>query len=453
MASRSHPSLLFALILIGVGVLLLVPHPGISVSYLLAHYWPLLLILWGLAHLFEFYHPGDGQRHGLGGGEIFLICLFITSGLLFSAAYHFRGDHWRGWMGWHGDWYGWEPAYTFKSQSQFPWPPSGILPSHPLRIEGHDVHLTLLPGNVAALQLALTDTVHSGSQNSAQKRFQQSQPRLIQRNGDWVLEATGARTGWHTQANLQLRLPPATPIRLHADRGGLQSSGWRSALRIRLGHARIDIRDQQGDVSVHMDGGDASFQKMQGSLRVRGRGEKLQALQVSGRVRLHGDFSGDIHLAQLPLGASLRSGRTQFHLQQLPGRLRWDLGSLRARRIHGFQLATRDQDISLRNFHGPLHITDRNGSIRITAHTPPRHKISVADRNGDIRLWLPRESVFQLQTGGHNISLHNHFPPSHSAHGPLIHLQTTNGVVALHRLAAAGRVTPQAKASSHNGSF
>ncbi len=447
-SSRSHPSLIFALILIGLGVLLLVPHPGISVGYLLAHYWPLVLILWGLAQLFEFYRPGDGQRHGLGGGEIFLICLFIAGGLVFSAAYHFRGAHWRGWMGWHGDWYGWEPSYSFQAQTQFPWPRSS-----PLRIEGHNVDLTLLPGTAPALQLALSDTIHSGSQNAARKRFQQSQPRLLQRNGEWVLQASGARPGWHTQARLQLRLPPGTPIQLRADRGGLQVDGWQSALRVNLGHARIAIRRQQGDVSVRMNGGDASFQQVRGGVQVHGRGDRLQAVRISGRVRLRGDFSGDIHLAQLPRGVSLRSGRVQFQIQQLPGRLRWDLGSLRARQLHGFQLSTRDQDVSVRNFQGPLHITDRNGSIRITANAAPRDPVAVATRDGDIRLWLPADSVFQLHAGGRNISLHNHFSPPHPARGPRIQLQTTNGVIALRPLAASAPVAQPPRSGSHAGVF
>src|SRR5580704_12505768 len=62
---------------------------------LFAHYWPALLILWGVVKLIEYQQAQrDGVRApGIGVGGIFLIIVLVFSGLIFTQAERFN---WRG---------------------------------------------------------------------------------------------------------------------------------------------------------------------------------------------------------------------------------------------------------------------------------------------------------------------------------------------------------------------
>ncbi|MGH9710310.1 MAG: LiaI-LiaF-like domain-containing protein, partial [Candidatus Acidiferrales bacterium] len=68
------------LILIGVIFLLYEYHPEMEIGRLFTHYWPLLLILWGVARHFDHLlatRSGEARPPGISGGEIGLIILLL----------------------------------------------------------------------------------------------------------------------------------------------------------------------------------------------------------------------------------------------------------------------------------------------------------------------------------------------------------------------------------------
>src|SRR5690242_13408620 len=86
--TRPPRSLAGPAILIILGVVFLLGTMGVlhlrTLVVWFAHYWPLLIILWGVIKLVEYQQAQRRGAHarGIGGGGIFLLIVLIVSGLI-----------------------------------------------------------------------------------------------------------------------------------------------------------------------------------------------------------------------------------------------------------------------------------------------------------------------------------------------------------------------------------
>jgi hypothetical protein len=84
----------FVLIVLGIVFLLGNLHmlSWMRLATLFAHYWPLLLILWGVIKLIEYQQAQrDGvPARGIGAGGIFLVIVIVVSGLMATQAARFN---------------------------------------------------------------------------------------------------------------------------------------------------------------------------------------------------------------------------------------------------------------------------------------------------------------------------------------------------------------------------
>ncbi|HEV3315355.1 MAG TPA: toast rack family protein [Candidatus Angelobacter sp.] len=90
MSEYRRGSMVGAILLIGLGVLFLYGNlrPGLDPWWLLARYWPLLLVFLGLGKLWDYYRrrsdPDAAKKRWLGGGEIAIIILVVLFGIALS---------------------------------------------------------------------------------------------------------------------------------------------------------------------------------------------------------------------------------------------------------------------------------------------------------------------------------------------------------------------------------
>src|SRR5947209_9909175 len=92
--TRRRRSMAGPVILITVGILGLMATLGVlnfeNLVYRFAHFWPVLLIVWGLIKVFEHYKAQQEgyETTGIGGGGVVLIIFLIIFGLGATAATH-----------------------------------------------------------------------------------------------------------------------------------------------------------------------------------------------------------------------------------------------------------------------------------------------------------------------------------------------------------------------------
>jgi len=72
-------------------------------------------------------------------------------------------------------------------------------------------------------------------------------------------------------------------------------------------------------------------------------------------------------------------------------------------------LTTSNRNISLDRISGAVAVTDRNGTIDLTA-APPLGPIDMEDRNGSVKLILPEHAGFSVQANTTNGEIYTDFP-------------------------------------------
>ena len=131
---RRRRSLAGPVVLIVVGIFLLLANMGVLHWYMLgtwfAHYWPVLIILWGVIKLIEYQQAQkEGVRpSGIGAGGIFLLIVLIVCGLAATQASRFNWGELRDNIDW-GDNDGplWGNTYTYDDQLQQAFPAGASL--------------------------------------------------------------------------------------------------------------------------------------------------------------------------------------------------------------------------------------------------------------------------------------------------------------------------------------
>lgn len=384
------------LVLIAIGVIFLLHNrvPGFDVYHFLAHYWPVLLIVWGLVRLVEHYSdPGAG---GIGGGEVALLVVIIIFGLALTASLSLGFGHWN----WSGDWQGgppWDQTYQFQTSAQAALPPG--LPVV-IRAGRASVQLIATPGG--QIRARLNDSVRSGSFDRAQSRFQDAAPVMAEHNGQWLVQPAGPDPSPRLRATMRLYLPATTPVTIEVAHGNIQAAGWRAPLTLTTGDGAITVTGAQAAVRIHGQADAIAVHDATALVAITGGGG-LTLSDIHGPVRLNGPFSGGISLARLSAGFELQSPRTQILCAALPGSLNLFASGLTASGVRDLQVQTRHRDLSIQAFQGSLRLADSGGAVAASA-APGAHPgpVRIQVRGGDIALGWPRGLGFQLDAQAHD---------------------------------------------------
>src|SRR5215470_11368929 len=125
---RTPRSFAGPLVLIVIGVFFLLANLGViewqNFGYWFSHYWPVLLILWGIVKLLEYQQATrSGYRaQGIGAGGVVLIVFLVLAGLSATGVYR-HWDEFGEAFHWNGSdmpWWGHTYNYTDDLQQAFP---------------------------------------------------------------------------------------------------------------------------------------------------------------------------------------------------------------------------------------------------------------------------------------------------------------------------------------------
>jgi DUF4097 and DUF4098 domain-containing protein YvlB len=393
---RPYRSSLFAgLLLILLGVIFLIDrnYPGLQIGHLVRLYWPFLLILWGVAKLFDHLSDrGAGQpRHGLlsGGEAVLLVLLAIV-----LSSFVFR------------DWL----------RDHFP----GITLDLPAFHESYSepmspVQRTLQPGARVAIATGRGDvTVHASdgdtlivtatksgpgsSESSAQERLREVAIAVDpQGNGVLIHPIRMNSAPGGASVDIDVRMPRSSSLSIDAAHGDVNVSGISGNVDVRSGNGDTDVHDAGADVSVESENGDIHIARIGGNLRLSGRGDDVGIDSVAGNVAIDGAFGGDIDIHNV---AKITHCATQFSaltLGPLTGSMKMDSDDISLSGVSGdAKLITRNKDVTADRISGQLDIADSHSDINVTYAEPPRANINITDDSGDVDLTLPPNSNFSL---------------------------------------------------------
>jgi DUF4097 and DUF4098 domain-containing protein YvlB len=452
-ASNPNPyyrsrSIFGPLVLITLGVLFLLRNTGLipyrSMAIWFAHYWPLLLILWGVVRLFEYIWA---KQHGqpaprLGGGAIVLLIFIILIGSASTGMSRLPWDNIRTEMDIDPDsdfsdpfgFFGLGNRYEFTqnlSQSLKSGSMVRILARH------SDITVTTSPDDQA--HFFIRKVVRSESQDKANQVNDATHAQIEQQGDAWVLNMTSGdyRT---VSLHLDLQLPRNYGVSLATRSGSLSVAQRDGNVDLQTDHGDVNVEQIKGNASVKLRGGSVTVREISGDVTLDGNTNDSNVSDVRGRLTMNGNYRG-VQLSKIGNRGHFSSTRTNLDFGRLDGDLSMDLGSLRATAITGpFAVDTRSKNIVLNSVSGEIHIDNPNGDIEVLTKAP-LGPIDITGRHGAIKLSLPANSGFQLDAESDLGSIMTDFGvkvdegrnsiarATVGKGGPSVHLKTQSGTI------------------------
>jgi len=406
-------SIFGALLLIGIGFLFL--YANVNTEFnpwtLLARYWPVLIIFWGLSRLADYFILRNTDQAAavtrIGAGDIIGLIFILIFGTIFTQMVRWgSGDRpWGPFRHEMGCLFGQEQEFTELLEQA--WAPADRLDLSNLR-----GNVTVTAASTPQLRVNVRKTFCAANPADAENLNQIVQARLerISDGYQFRMEGTGNldRTPL-VRTDLDVQLPPARELVLGTRRGDVTLRGASGNVTLRVQSGDVTIEGVKGDVSLDLRHGDVSIADISGAVRVDGPGGEVEIRNVTGAAAVLGTYGGPIRLANIQGPARFESSRTRFTASRIDGEFTTS-GGFRLRGVPGdVQLETKDYDIEMEEVTGEVNITNRNGPVRVRVPRAPRYPISIETRNGDIELTLPADSGFKIDASARDGEIDSDF--------------------------------------------
>ncbi|MGB6198423.1 MAG: DUF4097 family beta strand repeat-containing protein [Candidatus Acidiferrales bacterium] len=448
---RSRHPIFGGLVLILLGALFLIQNfrPEFQLWDLLLRWWPLLLILLGIARLIDYAlaHraavPDAPPPRVVSGGDIFLIVAVIALIAVAGGIYKARqklgdADFWST---------NWGNPYVFTEQVSSPEP----LPAN-ARIDVSDVRgdISIHAEDRAEILVTVKKTVSEFSQSDAQRRADAIH-FLVVDNHDGSYEIMPQQQGSDSrrmQTDLDIHVPQRASVSATTEQGNVDIASVGGVVEATTRKGNLNIRDAGGDVTAATDHGDVQVTGAGGNVRLSGKGNEVSVSSVQGEVDIDGDFYGPIRLSQVAKGARLTSKRTDLNVTTLAGSLEVDSGNVEIENSPGsVNVSTQKSDVTIENTTGSIDVDDHDGDVDVRFAQLPREPVNITNGSGNVSVTLPAKSNFQMDaesdSGDANSEFSGIAPRKEGdrsilagqagTRGPMIHIRTTYGDISLHK--------------------
>lgn len=385
------------IVLIGVGVIFLLINTGLwswgNFGWWFAHYWPLFIILWGVAKLVEYYQARSEGRPapGIGGGGIVLLVFLILFGMTANQASRVNwgtlgdeldlGDDFPVIFG---------TRYTYNQQIDQSFPANGSL-----RVSLDRGDIKLRAGTDDKLHVTVRKTVVAGSQSEADRTNTTMQP-VVNVSGTEVA-ITIANYSRGSAMDLDIQIPRKAVADLMTLRGDVEVEGREGDVKAHTSRGDVTVDDVAGNAELHLRHGSLRARKVTGDVDVEGWVNDSNLSEIGGGANLHGDFFGTMTLAKIAKSVRFKSSRTDLELGRLDGDMTMEIGDMRVRGVSGgFRIVTRSKDVHLEDVSGDIKVDNSHAEVELNSTKAPTGAVELSNEHGNISVELPAKASFQM---------------------------------------------------------
>jgi DUF4097 and DUF4098 domain-containing protein YvlB len=411
---RRHRSFAGPVVLIIVGLVFLLGNMHVITWHALglwfARYWPVLIIIWGVVKLAEYYQAqrAGTRAPGLGVGGFFLLLFLICCGLAASKAarvnWHAVGDEMD--MG-DNMWPVFGDTYSFNDQMQQAFPAGASL-----RVVSNRGGVTVNSWDQKDIKVVVHKRLVADNEQQSKQVDSQTRP-TISVSGNMVTvnaNTTGAGDQHAVSTDLDITVPRNAAVDVATQHGDISVQGRDAEVKVSNSHGDVNLGQITGNSSVVMRKGSLTAAHLKGDLSVDGRLDDTNISDVSGKLEMTGDYFGDMSLAGVKKGVRFKSSRTDMEFSRLDGDLSMESGDLQAKSLVGpLRLLTRSKDIHLDNVTGDVKVENSNGSVEVHAGKLPLGSMQIDNSKGDIQVVLPAEAAFNLAARTHDGDIESDF--------------------------------------------
>ena len=375
-----------------------------------AHYWPALLIVWGVIKLVEYQQAQrEGVRPpGIGAGGIFLVVVIVVCGLIATQASRFNWSGLRDQINIDDEDFSnlFGESYDFDDHLEQDFPAGATLKV--LNDHGAvSVHTGEDDSN--KITVIVRKRVGADNQKDADKYNEMTKPTLTTIGGLVTLDArTGAAGDHPVSADLDISLPKKAAVNIISRRGDVTLATRSNNVDIATQHGDVSIEDVTGNVKLSLDKGSGKVEQVTGDVHVEGRLSEISVSDVKGSTQLDGEFSESVKLARIGKTVTFKSSRTDMEFSKIDGDLDLDSDDLRADQIFGpLRLTTRSKNIRLDSVAGDVRLQDQNGAVEVNLRS--LGNVQIENRDGDVQLGVPDKPGFRLDARTHDGEIQSDF--------------------------------------------
>jgi len=384
------PSIVGPIILVAVGIIALIIATGHMAATdfwtWYARWWPLLLIVAGLALLGEW--ALDLRRETpvrRGGSFIGILILVAIIGLGAS-----------GWSNW------WGPFRAQFGDSGDDFFNAFGLPEHDndaqvlntqipanatIEIQNPRGDISIASADTSSIQVQAHEIAYASSDSEAKKIFDAETPHVTVTGGAVLVKSESNSSG---RLNLTITVPHSAHVTINAGRGDVTAAGLGAGINVSSPHGDVHLSEVTGSVQVHLsnDKHDFSAHQVTGDITADGNCNDLTLSDTKGRVTINGEIFGEVHLESIAGPVDLHTSVSDLQLASLTGDLTLNSDDLRVTEAKGpLHVVTHSKDVDLSQIYGDTYVEDRDG--RISVEPAGNYGVEAKNGKGDVELTLP----------------------------------------------------------------
>ena len=374
-----------------------------------AHYWPALLIVWGVIKLIEYQRA---QREGtsspvIGAGGIFLVVVIVVSGLIATLAARFNWGEIRDNIGIDNEDFNniFGDRYSFDDHLEQDFPSGAAL-----KVIDNRGAVSVHASEDNKITVIVRKRVGADSQNEANKYNQETKPTITVIGGLVTVDAKTDAAGDHpVLTDLDISLPKNAAVTVISRRGDLNVVTREGDVDLSHQHGDVSVEDVKGNAKLTIEKSSVKIEQITGNVQVDGRLNEISVSDVNGAVQLNGEFMESVKLAHIRKSVTFKSSRTDMEFSKIDGDLDLDSDDLHAEQITGpLRLTTRSKNIRLEGVSGDVRLQDENGSVEVSMRS--LGNLQIDNRKGEVQLSLPEKPGFRLDARTRDGEIQSDFP-------------------------------------------
>jgi DUF4097 and DUF4098 domain-containing protein YvlB len=447
---RSAGSIFWGLVLVSIGGLLLAHNLGYSVPVwnALALYWPVLVIIWGVVKLVDYYRlsRAPGNEHLFSPGEVALLILVIFAGSALTAAANFSPGF-AEFLNIPADFDLWDITgnnYEYTERHEADAAPGGVVE---IVNRFGSVNVQASEGNSITLDVA--KTVRAANKEEADSRAgqftfsisnQDGRLRIVSSLDEGAAEGNGRQ---RYKSSLVVRVPRSVSLQINNRYGAVEASGLMGDQSISNRYGQVTLRGIEGAVTVENRYATVIAERISGGTAITNRYGSVTATEVGGPVRIENRY-GSVDVRDVKGNAVISNSYSAISAANIEGSL-LITGRNNSVDIEGvvgaLAVETSYRAMNVRGAQDRLEARNLHGDITITFDRPPLQPVVISGEYGDVVLNLPSGSAFTLDArtrSGEMSSEFEELQPASSrreeiltgrvgAGGPEIRIETRNG--------------------------
>jgi hypothetical protein len=375
-----------------------------------AHYWPLLLILWGVIKLIEHQQARrDGlPARGIGAGGIFLVIVIVFCGLIATQASRFNWKELRDNMGIDepdiNDFFGEKYNYDDHLEQDVPATVSS------LRVNNDQGAVRISVASDNKINVVVRKRVGADNQSDADRYNAQTKPEITAAGSVMILDAKTHAAGDHPiETDFDISIPRKMEVHIISRKGEVSVSGRDGDVEINNQHGEVSVEEVTGNVKLALEKSSAKVEQITGDVRITGRLNEVSVTDVKGAAQLEGEFQESVKLARIAKAVAFKSSRTDLEFSRIDGSLDLDSDDLHADQITGpVHLTTRSKQIRLSDVSGDVRLQNNNGGIEVSMRS--LGNVQIDSRNGEVQLSLPDKASFRVDARTRDGEIQSDFP-------------------------------------------